>query len=233
MVVLPDAVMEAAIRTVFESCTGCAGQRCLAGSVVLSVGDANKVVEEGIVKAAKQAKVGDGLDPSSNIGPLISEEARKKVKGLIQSAIDEGAKVLLDGREGIDHLDGYFLKPTVITGVTKNMRVAKEEIFGPVICLAKVNNFDEAIEWLNSSEYANTTSLFTTSGAAARKFSYEVDPSMIGINIGVPAPMAFFSFGGTKASFFGDMKAHGQACIDFYTDTKVTIERWIKESSIW
>jgi malonate-semialdehyde dehydrogenase (acetylating)/methylmalonate-semialdehyde dehydrogenase len=113
------------------------------------------------------------------------------------------------------------------------MRIAKEEIFGPVLCLANVKTFDEAIEWLNSSEYGNTASLFTSSGSAARKFSYEVDPSMIGINIGVPAPMAFFSFGGTKASFFGDIKVHGQASVDFYTDTKVTIERWIKDSSIW
>ena len=113
------------------------------------------------------------------------------------------------------------------------MKIAKEEIFGPVICLGKVKNLDEAIEWLNSSEYGNTASIFTSSGAAARKFSYEVDPSMIGVNIGVPAPMAFFSFGGVKASFFGDIKAHGSVCVDFYTDTKVTIERWVKDSSIW
>ncbi|MBI3591626.1 MAG: CoA-acylating methylmalonate-semialdehyde dehydrogenase [Candidatus Melainabacteria bacterium] len=233
MVVLPDAVMEQAAKTVFESCTGCAGQRCLAGSVILGVGDASHIIEKEIVKLANQAKVGNGLDPSSNIGPLISEDARKRVKGLIQSAIDEGAKVLVDGREGIENLDGYFLKPTVISEVKQNMKIAKEEIFGPVICLGKVESFDEAIKWLNSSEYGNTASLFTTNGAAARKFSYEVEPSMIGINIGVPAPMAFFSFGGSKASFFGDIKAHGQASIDFYTDTKVTIQRWVKNSSIW
>jgi malonate-semialdehyde dehydrogenase (acetylating) / methylmalonate-semialdehyde dehydrogenase len=113
------------------------------------------------------------------------------------------------------------------------MRIAKEEVFGPVVLLSQVATQREAIDWLNSSEYGNTTSLFTSSGAAARQFSYEVDPSMIGINIGVPAPMAFFSFGGSKHSFFGDIKAHGQASVDFYTDTKVTIERWIKDSSIW
>ena len=233
MVVLPDANMDLTVKTVFESCTGCAGQRCLAGSVILCVGDVYTKLQEGIIKKAKEAVVGDGLNPATNIGPVISEEAKTRIKGLIQSAADEGAKILLDGRQGVDNLSGYFLKPTVISEVKKNMRVAKEEIFGPVICLANVKTFDEAIEWLNSSEYGNTASLFTSSGSAARKFSYEVDPSMIGINIGVPAPMAFFSFGGSKASFFGDIKAHGQAGVDFYTDTKVTIERWAKDSSIW
>ena len=233
MVVLPDANMELTIRTVLESCTGCAGQRCLAGSVILCVGDTYNKFKEEIVKKAKALKVGDGLDPTSNIGPIISEDSRKRIAGLIQSSIDEGAKVLLDGRERTEQLEGYFLNPTIIGEIKRDMKVAKEEIFGPVVCLANVKTFDEAIDWLNSSEYANTTSLFTSSGAAARKFSYEVDPSMIGINIGVPAPMAFFSFGGAKSSFFGDIKAHGQASADFYTDTKVTIERWVKDSSIW
>lgn len=233
MVVLPDANIELAVKTIFESCTGCAGQRCLAGSVILCVGDVYSKFQEELIKKAREAVVGDGLEPNTNIGPVISEEARTRVKGLIQSAADEGAKILLDGRVGVEKLNGYFLKPTVITEIKKDMRIAKEEVFGPVICLSKVRTFDEAIEWLNSSEYGNTASLFTSSGAAARKFSYEVDPSMIGINIGVPAPMAFFSFGGTKASFFGDIKAHGQASADFYTDTKVTIERWVKDSSIW
>jgi len=233
MVVLPDANIELAVRTIVESCTGCAGQRCLAGSVVLCVGDTYKKLEEEITKKAKSLKVGNGLVVDSNIGPLISEDARKRVSGLIQSASDEGAKILVDGREGINQLEGYFLKPTVISEVKKDMKIAKEEVFGPVVCLANVKTFDDAINWLNSSSYANTTSLFTSSGAAARKFSYEVDPSMIGINIGVPAPMAFFSFGGMKDSFFGDIKAHGQASADFYTDTKVTISRWVKDSSIW
>ena len=233
MVVLPDANMDLTVKTVFESCTGCAGQRCLAGSVILCVGDSYKKVQDELIKKASEAIVGDGLDPRTNIGPVISEEARTRVKGLIESAANEGAKILIDGRKGTDDLIGYFLKPTIISEVKKNMRIAKEEIFGPVVCLANVKTYDEAIEWLNSSEYANTASLFTSSGAAARKFSYEVDPSMIGINIGVPAPMAFFSFGGAKASFFGDIKAHGQASVDFYTDTKVTIERWVKDSSIW
>ena len=156
------------------------------------------------------------------------------MKSLIQSAIDEGAKLLVDGRVDVDHLQGYFLKPTVLSNITKNMKIAQEEVFGPVVLLGSVDTFDEAIAWINESPFGNTTTLFTTSGAAARKFSYEVDPSMIGINIGVPAPMAFFSFGGTKDSFFGDVKAHGKHCVTFYTDTKVTIERWGNaDANVW
>jgi malonate-semialdehyde dehydrogenase (acetylating)/methylmalonate-semialdehyde dehydrogenase len=155
------------------------------------------------------------------------------VKGLIDSAIQEGAKLLVDGREGVDQMKGYFLKPTVLGGITKKMRIAQEEVFGPVVCLAKADSLDDAIGWINNSDYANTTTLFTSSGAAARKFSYEVNPSMIGINIGVPAPMAFFSFGGAKDSFFGDVKVHGTVCMEFFTDTKVTVQRWINNSSIW
>lgn len=233
MVVLPDAPVEVTTKTVLESCTGCAGQRCLAGSVILGVGDAYPQLEASIVKAAKKAKIGDGMDPQTSIGPLISEPSVTRVKDLIQSAEDQGATILIDGRKADIPSTGYFLGPTVIKGITPDMTIAKEEVFGPVILLAKVNSLDEAIQWLNSSQYANTASLFTSSGEAARKFSYEVDPSMIGINIGVPAPMAFFSFGGSKQSFFGDIKAHGQASVDFYTDTKVTIERWFSHSSIW
>ena len=167
------------------------------------------------------------------MGPLISQVAKDRVKGLIQSAVDEGARLLVDGRQGVDQMKGFFLKPSVIADVKKNMRVAKEEIFGPVVCLTKVESMDEAIGWINSSSFANTTTLFTSSGAAARRFCYEVEPSMIGINIGVPAPMAFFSFGGAKDSFFGDVKVHGTACMEFFTDTKVTVQRWINNSSIW
>ncbi len=234
MVVLPDAVMDATVRTVLESCTGCAGQRCLAGSVIIGVGkETYQALEAGLVKAAQETVVGDGLDPKTQIGPVISEAARQRVIGLIESAVEQGATVLVDGRKGAEGLDGYFLRPTILGNVTPQMRIAQEEVFGPVVCIGQTPSFDDAIAWLNGSSFGNTTSLFTTSGSAARKFSYEVDPSMIGINIGVPAPMAFFSFGGSKDSFFGDVKAHGPAAIDFYTDTKVTVERWMKDSNIW
>ncbi|MBI4373340.1 MAG: CoA-acylating methylmalonate-semialdehyde dehydrogenase, partial [Deltaproteobacteria bacterium] len=234
MVVLPDAELDKSCRVAYESITGCAGERCLAGSVIVSVGDETcKRVSEKIVPMASDVIIGDGLEKATQMGPVISQASKERIKSLIQSAVDEGAELLVDGRKNVDERPGFFLRPTVIGGVRPDMKVAREEIFGPVILLAKAKTLDEAIAWINSSPFANTTSLFTTNGAAARKFSYEVDPSMIGINIGVPAPMAFFSFGGAKDSFFGDTKAHGKACINFFTDTKVTIQRWSQESSIW
>ncbi|MBI2067024.1 MAG: CoA-acylating methylmalonate-semialdehyde dehydrogenase [Deltaproteobacteria bacterium] len=234
MVVLPDASLEKSARVAFESITGCAGERCLAGSVVICVGDeVDRKFRDLVIPIASDTIVGNGLEARVQMGPVISEAARERIKGLIQSAVDEGADLLLDGRKNLGDLPGFFLRPTVIGGVRPGMRIAEEEIFGPVVCLAKVDSFDDAIRWINSSPYGNTTTLFTTSGAAARKFSYEVDPGMVGINIGVPAPMAFFSFGGRKDSFFGDVKAHGNQCINFFTDTKVITERWLKDSSIW
>ena len=231
MVVLPDATMDATVKTCLESIIGCAGQRCLAGSVILSVGSAFDEVKERIVRAASDMVIGNGAEPRTQMGPLISKASVERVKGLIQSAADEGAELLLDGRNVSGK--GYFLKPTVISGVRPEMRIAKEEVFGPVVCLAQVKNLDEAIHWINSSSFANTASLFTGSGAAARQFSYEASPTMLGLNIGVPAPMSFFSFGGAKDSFFGDVKAHGSQCMNFFTDTKVTISRWNKDSNIW
>ena len=234
MVVLPDAVMDQSVRTALESIIGCAGERCLAGSVILSVGQKTHAeVRDRIVKAAQDVAVGNGLDPNTQMGPLISQKSKDRVMALIQSAVDEGASLILDGRQGVDQLSGYFLRASVIDGVEKEMRIAQEEVFGPVVCLAQVNSLDEAIEWINNSSYANTSTLFTSSGAAARKFSYEITPSMIGINIGVPAPMSYFSFGGAKDSFFGDIKVHGSVCMEFFTDTKVTVQKWMNNSSIW
>lgn len=233
MVVLPDAVMDKSVMTAFESITGCAGQRCLAGSVVLCVGDETYAeVAKKISRAAGDVRIGDGLDPQTQMGPVISQASKDRILGLIESAVQEGAKILVDGRN-VDRTEGFFLRPSVIGDIQPQMRIAREEVFGPVVLLAKVKSLDEAIHWINSSPYANTTTLFTTSGAAARKFSYEVSPTMVGINIGVPAPMAFFSFGGSKDSFFGDIKAHGAAGVNFFTDTKVTIHRWEKDSNIW
>ncbi len=234
MVVMPDAVMDKAAPTALESIIGCAGERCMAGSVVINVGDeAEQAITERIVASAKAIRVGDGLLPDTDMGPVISQAAKDRIKGMIQRALDEGATLLVDGREGVDDMPGYFLKPTVLGNITPEMEIAREEVFGPVVMLAKADSLDAAIEWVNSSPYGNTTTLFTTSGAAARHFCYEVEPAMLGINIGVPAPMAFFSFGGSKQSFFGDIRAHGKASVDFYTQSVVTIHRWIKDSSIW
>jgi len=231
MIVLPDANLETSVKTCLESIVGCAGQRCLAGSVIICVGNTYEEVKKQISKAASDMIVGDGSDPRTQMGPVISKASVERIKGLIQSAADEKAEIILDGRNFSG--EGYFLKPTVIGEVKPNMRVAQEEIFGPVVCLARAKSLDEAIQWLNNSPFANTASLFTNSGAAARQFSYEAAPAMLGLNIGVPAPMSFFSFGGAKDSFFGDIKAHGQSGIQFFTDTKVTIQRWNKDSNIW
>ena len=231
MVVLPDATMDHTVKTCLESIIGCAGQRCLAGSVVIAVGDVYEEIKQQMLRHAADVVVGDGSDPRTQMGPLISQASVDRVKGLIQSAADEGAEILMDGRQHNGR--GYFLRPTIVGNVTAKMRIAREEIFGPVVCLARAKSLDEAIAWINSSPFANTASLFTGSGAAARQFSYEAAPTMLGLNIGVPAPMAFFSFGGAKDSFFGDVKAHGAGSMNFFTDTKVTIQRWNKNSNIW
>jgi malonate-semialdehyde dehydrogenase (acetylating)/methylmalonate-semialdehyde dehydrogenase len=238
MVVMPDSVegpsCTRTVSTAVESITGCAGERCLAGSLVLSVtNDAYEVFNEISIAFTKTIRVGPGKDSKYTMGPLISQEAKLRVSGLIERALKEGASLLVDGRKGIEHTTGYYLNPTVLGDITPEMEIAQTEIFGPVILLGKTETLDEAIKWINHIPLANTTTLFTNSGSLARYFCYHVDPSMIGINIGVPAPMAFFSFGGSKESFFGDTKAHGRSCINFFTDTYTTIHRWYNEGEIW
>lgn len=234
MVVLPDAPSGKTVATALESIIGCAGERCLAGSVVICVGDQTyEELKEKMVAAAADISIGDGMDPNVQMGPVISKEAKDRIAGLIQSAADEGARILLDGRKGVEKLPGYFLRPTVIADVTESMRVAHEEIFGPVILLAQAPSLDAAIAWINRCSFANTATIFTESGAAARKFASEAAPSMIGINIGVPAPMAFFSFGGSRDSFFGDIKAHGAEAVRFFTDEKTITHRWMADSNVW
>ncbi len=234
MVVLPDATIDKSVATALESVIGCAGERCLAGSVIICVGDETyKQVKERMVKSASDVSIGNGMDPNVQMGPVISQESKERIKGLIQSAVDEGAQLLVDGRKDVDHLPGFFLKPSVIGEVSEKMRVAKEEIFGPVVLLAKVKTFDEAISWINRCSFANTTTLFTSSGPAARKFCSEIAPTMIGINIGVPAPMSFFSFGGSRDSFFGDIKAHGASSVNFFTEEKIITQRWMSDANVW
>ena len=238
MVVLPDAMQgdlkKKSVTTAIESITGCAGERCLAGSLVLCVGDESYEMFKSEAKDfVSKMNVGDGLEEQTHMGPLISQEAKDRVSALIERAIGEGAELVIDGREGVDDLPGYFLRPSLLAQINPSMEIAQKEIFGPVILLSKVNSLDEAIEWINGIPFANTCTLFTNSGGHARAFASQVDPSMIGINIGVPAPMAYFSFGGSKESFFGDIKAHGKASIKFFTDTYTTIYRWHSKSNIW
>jgi malonate-semialdehyde dehydrogenase (acetylating) / methylmalonate-semialdehyde dehydrogenase len=231
MVVLPDAVMEQSIRAMVDSCYGCAGERCLAGSILVGVGDAYNKIKEMIVDEVNKVVVGNGLDANTTLGPVISSAAKERIESDINTALSEGAELLVDGRncKVKNYEKGYFVGPTVLDNVRPGTLMATKEIFGPVIGLMQVKTMDEAIELLNSSEFANTTSLFTTNGGAARKFIDEVAPSMVGINLGVPAPMAFFSFGGSKASFFGDVKVHGTSSVEFFTEKHTSMVRWYQE----
>ncbi len=226
--IMPDADMDRAANVSTESCFGCAGERCLANSVVLGVGTAYDIMVEKLVAEAKKIKVGDGLEPGVTMGPVISKQHREKVLSYIEKGIAEGATLALDGRGYKDpkNPNGYYLGPTVFTNVKPEMTIAREEIFGPVICIMKADTFDEAVKIVKQHELGNASSIFTSSGKAAREYRYQVEPAMMGINIGVAAPMAFFPFGGSKGSFFGDLKAHGTDSVEFYTDKKVNIVRW-------
>jgi malonate-semialdehyde dehydrogenase (acetylating)/methylmalonate-semialdehyde dehydrogenase len=228
VVVMPDADIPRAAGVSVESCFGCAGERCLANSVVLAVGDAYEKIRDKLVDEAKKLKVGDGTDPSVTMGPLITRQHRDKVLGYIEKGVQEGAKLLLDGRGYKDakNPNGYYLGPSIFDGVTPEMVIGREEIFGPVLCIMRAKDFDEAVETVRAHDLGNATSIFTSSGRWAREYRYRVEPSMLGVNIGVAAPMAFFPFGGAKHSFFGDLKAHGADSIEFYTDKKVVITRW-------
>ncbi len=228
IVVMPDADMDLAIPNVAESAFGCAGQRCLAGSVVVLPGKAYEPVRDLLLQEAQSNTLGYGLDPKATMGPVVSQRHKERVISFVDAVEKDGAKLLLDGREATvkEYPHGQFVGPTVFDNVDPSMAVGKEEIFGPVASITRVGDLDEAIETVQRSGFANATSIFTTSGKAAREFRYRVGVSMIGVNIGVAAPMAFFPFGGTKGSFFGDLKANGSDAIEFYTDKKVVISRW-------
>lgn len=233
VVVLPDADLDMATRIIADSSFGCAGQRCLASSVAITVGEARNPFNERISNVAATRKVGYGIDPSVEMGPVITSESKQRIESLIGKGVDEGAKVLVDGRNatisGYEH--GNFVRPTVLDNVNPRGEIARTEIFGPVLSLIHANTIDEAIELVNAGSYGNMACLFTSSGASARKFRYEAQAGNIGINIGVAAPMAFFPFSGWKDSFFGDMHAQGQDAVEFYTQKKVVVERWPKEWS--
>ena len=228
IIVMPDADLDRAVANVTESMFGCAGQRCLAGSVVVAAGKAYEPFRERLLSAAKDLRLGYGLEPGVSMGPVVSAKHKEKVLSYVEAGRKDGATLLLDGRatKVEKHPRGHFVGPTVFDGVQPDMTIGKEEIFGPVASVSHVSNLDEGIEMVHRSGFANATSIFTQSGKAAREFRYRVGVSMIGVNIGVAAPMAFFPFGGTKGSFFGDLKAHGQDSIEFYTDKKVVISRW-------
>ncbi len=228
-VVMPDAVMDTACEISSESAFGCAGERCLANSAVIAVGDAYDKVRAGLLAHASAIKVGNGLEPGVTMGPVITREHRDRILAHIEKGIAEGAKLILDGRDVKvpGHEGGNWIGPCIFDGVTPDMTIANEEIFGPVLCLLKAKDFDAACEIVNAHPQGNASSIFTSSGKWAREYRHRVAPAMLGVNIGVAAPMAMFPFGGSKASFFGDTKAHGRECVDFYTDKKVVISRWL------
>jgi malonate-semialdehyde dehydrogenase (acetylating)/methylmalonate-semialdehyde dehydrogenase len=228
VVVMPDANFERSIGIISESFYGCAGERCLAGSMLVPVGEAHGEARDRMVEAARALKVGDGSVPGVTMGPVISARHRDRVVGYIDKGVAEGATLLVDGRTARveERPNGYFVGPTVFDEVSATMTIGHEEIFGPVASICPVKTLDEAIALMKSHPNANATSIFTSSGKAAREFSKHATASMVGVNIGVAAPMAYFPFGGAKDSFFGDLKAHGRDGIEFYTDKKVTISRW-------
>jgi len=228
VIVMPDADMDRAVANISESLFGCAGQRCLAGSVVVAAGKAYEPFRDKLLSTARELRLGYGLEPDVNMGPVISARHKEKVLSYVEAGRREGATLLLDGRSSKveRHPRGHFVGPTVFDGVQPDMTIGKEEIFGPVASVTHVSTLDEGIAMVQRSGFANATSIFTQSGKAAREFRYRVGVSMIGVNIGVAAPMAMFPFGGTKGSFFGDLKAHGGDAIEFYTDKKVVISRW-------
>jgi len=228
VVVMPDANLERSMDAITESFYGCAGERCLAGSILVPVGGVHGEARDRLVAKAQALKVGDGLEPGVTMGPLISARHRERVLEYIDKGVAQGAKLLVDGRSTRvpDRPHGYFVGPTVFDEVSGGMAIGSEEIFGPVASISPVRTLDEALALLKAHPNANATSIFTSSGKAAREFAKHAPASMVGVNIGVAAPMAYFPFGGAKDSFFGDLKAHGRDGIEFYTDKKVTISRW-------
>jgi malonate-semialdehyde dehydrogenase (acetylating) / methylmalonate-semialdehyde dehydrogenase len=233
VIVLPDADMHMATQIIGDSAFGCAGQRCLAVSVAVTVGEAQKTFRDSISEAASKLKVGNGLEDGVQMGPVITKQSKSRIESLIAAGEKEGAKVVVDGRGAkiAKGEAGNFVKPTILDGVSPTSQLSDTEIFGPVLSLVHVDDMDEAIAFLERSSYGNQASLFTSSGSAARRFRYEAPAGNIGINIGVAAPMAYFPFSGWKDSFFGIMHGQGRDAIEFYTEKKVVIERWAKEHS--
>jgi malonate-semialdehyde dehydrogenase (acetylating)/methylmalonate-semialdehyde dehydrogenase len=228
MIVMPDADMDRAVSIVSESAFGCAGQRCLAGSVVVATGKSYEPFRDKLVSSAKALRLGNGLDAGVSMGPVVSKKAKERITSMIEAGVNDGAKLALDGRSAsvAAYPKGSFVGPTIFESADSAPSIGRDEIFGPVASVTRADTLDEAIARVRGSEFANAVSIFTTSGRSAREFRYRVGVSMMGVNIGVAAPMAFFPFGGTKGSFFGDLKAHGKDSVEFYTDKKVVISRW-------
>jgi len=226
MVVMPDAVIDKTVDGILASAFGAAGQRCMAGSVVVTVGDAHEQLLPPLIEASSALRVGDGLDDANDVGPVISCAARDRIRDWIERGVSSGAKLALDGRGSEGDPNGSYVGPTILDGVTPEMDIAQEEVFGPVLCVISAATLDEAIGIVNASRFGNGTSIFTESGSSVRRYRHEVQAGMVGVNIGVAAPVAFFPFSGWKDSFLGDLHAHGPDAVEFYTRKKTVTSRW-------
>jgi len=231
-VIMPDANRSQAINNVIGSCFGAAGQRCMANSVVVLVGEAKEWLPE-MIERSKEMKVGPGTQRDADLGPLVSPQARDRVVSLIDAGVAEGATLALDGRNiSVDgYPDGNFVGPTIFTDVKPEMRIYSEEIFGPVMCVVCVDTLDDAIEFINANPNGNGTSIFTSSGWAARRYENDIDVGQVGINVPIPVPVAFFSFTGSRASKLGDLGPNGKQAIQFWTQTKTVTSRWFEPDS--
>jgi malonate-semialdehyde dehydrogenase (acetylating)/methylmalonate-semialdehyde dehydrogenase len=225
MIVLPDADIEMAADAAVSAGYGSAGERCMAVSMVVAVGTVADPLVEAIRQRIPKVKVGDGMDASSEMGPLITREHRDKVASYIESGAEQGATIVADGREGAPE-DGFFLAPSLLDNVTPEMNAYKDEIFGPVLGVTRVETYEEAVRLVNENPYGNGTAIFTRDGGVARQFQFEAQAGMVGINVPIPVPVAYYSFGGWKASLFGDRHIYGPEGIDFYTRSKVVTARW-------
>jgi malonate-semialdehyde dehydrogenase (acetylating)/methylmalonate-semialdehyde dehydrogenase len=233
LVIMPDADVEMTTRIVIDSVFGNAGQRCLAAATLILVGEANDIFIPAFRDAAAERVVGCGLDEGIQMGPVITPQSKARIQGIINQGLQEGADMILDGREASipGYENGNFLRPTILGNVSSSGKVATTEIFGPVMATHAVKDLDEALKLVNERQYGNMACIFTSSGGAARHFRYEAQAGNIGVNIGVAAPMAFFPFSGWKDSFFGTLHGQSRHAVEFFTQTKVVVERWLKEWS--
>lgn len=225
--IMPDANREAAVDGVLGSAFGNAGQRCLAGSVVVCVGGSADWLVPALVEASRAIRVGPGSEPGVGMGPLVNREARDRVLSYIDEGLAAGAALVLDGREAAMPATGCFVGPTIFDHATPEMSIVRDEIFGPLLSIMRAESLDDAVAMANRSEYGNMAVIFTDSGNAVRRFTRTIKAGMLGVNVGVPAPMAVFPFSGWKNSFFGDLHANGEDGARFYTESRVLVTRWI------
>jgi malonate-semialdehyde dehydrogenase (acetylating)/methylmalonate-semialdehyde dehydrogenase len=228
MIVMPDADIERTVDALTGAAYGSAGERCMAISVAVLVGSAGEKIVPALIERARTLKVKDGMHLDAEMGPVVTREAKERIEGYIQTGVDEGAQLLVDGRgykaEGRE--DGFYVGGTLFDKVTPDMRIYKEEIFGPVLACVHVNDLGEAIDLINAHEFGNGVSCFTSDGHTAREFARRIQVGMVGVNVPIPVPMAWHGFGGWKRSLFGDMHAYGEEGVRFYTKQKSVMQRW-------